>query len=274
MTEIQPVIDKIMEYLPVYGMRVLMALLILVVGKIISKFTKSTVGKMMIRSKVDTTLISFTTSLLYITLMVFVIIASLGQLGIQTTSFVAIIGAAGLAIGLALQGSLSNFASGVLMIIFRPFKVGDFIEGGGATGVVEEISIFTTTILTPDNKEIIVPNSKVSGDNIINYSAKGKRRVDLTASCSYSDNLSDVKTLLEKICNDDSRVLAEPKVQVGVLEMADSSINFVVRPWVKTEDYWALFFDLNQKIKEEFDKVGVSIPFPQQDIHLHTIKEG
>jgi small conductance mechanosensitive channel len=205
---------------------------------------------------------------IFIALLAFVVIAALGQLGIQTTSFIAILGAAGLAIGLALQGSLANFAAGFLMIIFRPFKVGDFIEGAGVAGVVEEIQIFTTTLKTGDNKIIIVPNAKLSGDNITNYSAMETRRVDMTVGVAYDADLSHVKKVLNEIISQDGRILAEPASQVAVAELADSSVNFVVRVWTKSADYWAVKFDMTETIKNRFDAEGIGIPFPQREIHI------
>jgi small conductance mechanosensitive channel len=204
----------------------------------------------------------------YIALLAFVVVAALGQLGIQTTSFIAILGAAGLAIGLALQGSLANFAAGFLMIIFRPFKVGDFIEGAGVAGVVEEIQVFTTTLKTGDNKIIIVPNAKLSGDNIINYSAQETRRVDMTVGVSYSADLSKVREVLLDIISKEARILPEPAPLVAVAELADSSVNFVVRVWTKTGDYWGVKFDMTETIKNRFDAEGIGIPFPQRDIHI------
>jgi small conductance mechanosensitive channel len=201
--------------------------------------------------------------------MAFVIIAAVGKLGVQTASFVAVIGAAGLAVGLALQGSLANFAAGVLMVIFKPFKVGDFIEAGGSTGVVEEIGIFTTELKSPDNKKIIVPNAKVTGDNIINYTAKDKRRVDIVAGVSYSSDLDKVRKVLEEILSGDDRILQEPAPTISVLELANSSVNFAVRPWVKPADYWDVFFAIQEKIKKSFDAEGIAIPFPQHDVHIY-----
>jgi small conductance mechanosensitive channel len=201
--------------------------------------------------------------------MAFVIIAALGQLGVQTASLVAVLGAAGLAVGLALQGSLANFAAGLLLIIFKPFKVGDFIEGGGVSGVVEEVGIFTTMMNSPDNKKLVVPNAKMTSDNIVNYTAKQVRRVDLVAGVSYRDDLDKVKRVLGEILAADSRILKDPAPTVGVLALAESSVNLAVRPWVKTADYWDVFFATQESIKKRFDAEGISIPFPQQDVHLH-----
>lgn len=252
-----------------YGLKIIAAVLIIVVGRYVALGIKKLLRKIMLKSKVDETLVSFVVSISYIALLAFIIIAALGQLGIQTTSFVAIIGAAGLAIGLALQGSLSNFAAGVLMIIFKPFKVGDFIEGGGASGVVVEIGIFTTEIKSPDNKKIIVPNAKMTNDNIVNYTTNEIRRVDIIAGVSYGDDLDKVRKVLEDILSQDDRILKEPAPTIGVVELADSSVNFVVRPWVKTKHYWDVFFSTQESIKKGFDAEGISIPFPQQDVHFY-----
>jgi small conductance mechanosensitive channel len=191
------------------------------------------------------------------------------KLGIPTASFVAVVGAAGLAVGFALQGSLANFAAGVLLVLFKPIRVGDYVEAGGVSGTVEEIQIFATKLKSPDNKAIIVPNGKVMGDNIINYTMKETRRVDLVAGVSYSDDLNKTQKVIEEILAADSRVLKDPAPTVAVLELADSSVNFAVRPWVKTAEYWDLYFDLQKAIKERFDAEGISIPFPQRDVHLY-----
>ena len=209
----------------------------------------------------------------YIALLVFVVLAALGQLGIQTTSFIAVIGAAGLAIGLALQGSLSNFAAGFLMIIFRPFKVGDYIEGAGVAGTVETIHIFTTQLLTPDNKTVIIPNASLTADNITNYSAKGTRRVDFVFGIGYGDDIDKAKKIMADILAKDERIFKDPVPKIALVELADSSVNFVVRPWVKVEDYWDVYFDTTENIKKSFDAEGISIPFPQHDVHVYQHKE-
>jgi small conductance mechanosensitive channel len=252
-----------------YGLKVVAAIAILVIGWIAAKTVRSLVRKMLVKGRADAALVSFVSSLTYVALMAFVVIAALGQLGVQTASFVAVIGAAGLAVGLALQGSLGNFASGVLIIIFKPFKVGDYVEGGGVAGIVEEISIFTTELKSPDNKKIIVPNGKMMGDNIINYTAKEIRRIDIVAGVSYKDDLDKVRTVLRDILAADERVLKDPAPTIGVLELGESSVNFVVRPWVKTQDYWDVYFATQEKIKKQFDAQGISIPFPQRDVHLY-----
>ena len=261
--------DTIKEVVAIYGLKILAAIAVLVIGKIIAKLIKKLIAKMMERGKQDQTLISFVSSLVYVAIMAFVVIAALSKLGIQTASFVAILGAAGLAIGLALQGSLANFAAGVLMIIFKPFKVGDYIEGAGTAGVVEEIQIFTTMLATPDNKEVIIPNAQMTGSNIINYSSKGTRRVDMTAGIGYSDDIDKARKILEDILAADDRILKDPESTIAVAELGDSSVNFVVRPWVNVADYWGVKFALTEAIKKQFDSSGVSIPFPQQDVHLY-----
>lgn len=261
----------IQEWIALYGFKVLGAVVILVLGRIAAGIIRSILRALMTRSKADPTLVSFVTSVTYVAMMLFVIIAAIAKLGMQTTSFVAIIGAAGLAVGLALQGSLANFASGVLLIIFKPIRVGDFIEAGGATGKVNELGIFTTVMTSPDNKKIIVPNAGITGGNIVNYSAEETRRVDIVAGVSYIDDLDKVRRVIQGILNEDERILKDPAPTIAVSELADSSVNFVVRPWVKTADYWDVFFATQEKIKKRFDAEGISIPFPQQDVHLHRV---
>lgn len=252
-----------------YGLKALAAIAIFVIGRMVAKWVQGLIRRMMERAEVDPMIIGFTSSIAYIALLAFVVVAALGQLGVQTTSFIAILGAAGLAIGLALQGSLANFAAGFLMIIFRPFKLGDFIEGAGVAGTVDAIHIFTTTLKTPDNKIIIIPNGKLSGDNIINYSAQETRRVDMMVGVSYDADLKEVRQVLEDIISKDDRVLTEPASLVAVKELADNSVNFVVRVWVKSGDYWGVNFDMNETIKTRLDEAGIGIPYPQRDIHLY-----
>ncbi|MFY9396905.1 MAG: mechanosensitive ion channel domain-containing protein [Desulfomonilia bacterium] len=256
------------ELLAFYGLKIVAALIILVLGRWFSKALTRLVQRLLNNGKVDPTIVSFVGHLTYIGLMVFVVLAALAQLGIQTTSFIAVIGAAGLAIGLALQGSLSNFAAGFLMIIFRPFKVGDYIEGAGVAGTVEEIQVFTTVLRTPDNKVIIIPNAKIMGDNIINYSAKDTRRVDMLFGVGHRNDIDKVRSILQSIVNDDPRILKDPECAILVTELADSRVNFQVRAWVKSADYWGVFFDTTEKAKKEFDRQGISIPFPQMDVHV------
>jgi len=221
----------------------------------------------------DAALVHFVLSLVYWGLLAIVVIAALGQLGIQTASFVAIIGAAGLAIGLALQGSLSNFASGVLLLVFKPFKAGDFVEAAGTAGSIEKIQIFTTELVTPDNKQIIIPNSAITGGTITNYSAKDTRRVDLTIGISYDDDIDKARELIFDEISKDDRILKEPEPVVLVMTLGDSSVNFAVRSWAATSDYWPVYTSLTESIKKRFDKDGISIPFPQTDVHIHQAKE-
>ena len=263
---------KVYELLTVYGIKVVAAVVIFIVGRWVAKAIANFIKKMMTKSNTDETLVKFVGSLCYIALLAFVIIAALNQLGIQTTSFIAILGAAGLAIGLALQGSLGNFASGVLMIIFKPFKVGDFIEGAGTAGTVEEIQIFTTQLKTPDNKTIIVPNAKMTGDNITNYTMKGTRRVDFVFGIGYEDDIDKARKVIEEIIATDDRVLKDPAPMVAVSELADSSVNFVARAWTSADDYWGFYFDTTENVKKQFDAGGISIPYPQRDIHVYEHK--
>ena len=223
----------------------------------------------MSKSKYDDMLVDFLEAILSAILMLFVIVASLDQLGVDTTSLVAILGAAGLAIGLSLQDSLKNFAAGVMLLVFKPFKAGDFVEAAGTAGSIKKIGIFTTTMNTPDNKEIIVPNGNIYSGNITNYSAKDTRRVDMVVGIGYDADLLKAKQVLQEMIAADDRILAEPAPTVAVSELADSSVNFVVRPWVNAADFWAVKFDFTEQVKLRFDKEGISIPFPQMDVHLH-----
>lgn len=263
------ILNRIFQLLSVYGLKVLAALAIFIIGRWVARGLRKIVERIMTKSKVDSTLVAFTANLVYIGMLAFIVIAALGQLGIQTTSFIAILGAAGLAIGLALQGSLSNFAAGFLLIIFRPFKVGDLIEGAGVFGVVEAIQIFTTQLKTADNKTVIVPNAKLTDDNIVNWTVKGTRRVDMVFGIGYEDDIDKARALIADIVAQDGRILKTPAPLIAVSELADSSVNFVVRPWVKVEDYWGVYFDLTEKVKKAFDANGVSIPFPQRDVHVY-----
>jgi small conductance mechanosensitive channel len=266
--EVNQIWVQVQDIVTAWGLKVIAAIAIFIIGRWVAMLVRRGVRRVMDKAKVEPIITSFVSSIAYIALLAFVVIAALGQLGIQTTSFIAILGAAGLAIGLALQGSLANFAAGFLMIIFRPFKVGDFIEGAGVAGVVEEIQVFTTTLKTGDNKIIIVPNAKLSGDNITNYSTQETRRVDMTVGVAYDADLAHVKSVLNDIISKDERILAEPASQVAVAELADSSVNFVVRVWTKTADYWAVKFDMTETIKNRFDAEGIGIPFPQREIHI------
>lgn len=256
------------EVVIAFGLNLLAAIVIFVIGRWLAKATSRLVKRTMARNEVDVMLVSFVSTLVYYALLAFVVVAALNRLGIQTASIIAILGAAGLAIGLALQGSLSNFAAGVLMVFFRPFNVGDFIEGGGTMGTVKEITLFTTTLLTPDNKVIIVPNAKLNGDNITNFNVLGQRRMDLVFGVSYDADTNKVKKILADEIRKDGRFLQDPAPTIGLLELADSSVNFAVRPWVKADDYWDIFFEFQENVKNRLDAEGISIPFPQRDIHV------
>ncbi|MBN2337168.1 MAG: mechanosensitive ion channel [Acidobacteria bacterium] len=266
--------DKLIAYGTPLALKILAAVAILALGRILVGIVAGVVGRMMERHKVEATLAKFLVSLTRIALMTFVIIAAIRALGVETTSFIAVIGAAGLAIGLALQGSLANLASGVMLILFRPFKVGDYVETGGTAGTVDTIHIFNTILTTPDNKKVILPNGKITADSITNYSAMDTRRIDLVFGIGYEDDLKKAKTVLEGILREDARILTDPAPTVAVMELGDSSINFVVRPWVKTADYWSVYFDINERVKLTFDREGISIPFPQRDVHLFQEKVG
>jgi small conductance mechanosensitive channel len=254
-----------------FGLNLLKAIIIFYVGKMVIGLLVRGMRKVMQRQEVDQTLETFVSNLVRMVLMVIVVIAAIGALGIQTTSFIAIFGAAGLAVGLALQGSLSNFASGVLIVLFRPYRVGDFVEAAGISGVVLEVQILTTVLKTGDNKQIIVPNGQIMDSIITNYSANDTRRVDMVVGVSYDDDLDKVRATLEELVAAEERILDDPACTIAVSELADSSVNFVVRPWVKTSDYWGVMFDMTEAIKKRFDKEGISFPFPQQDVHLHTV---
>ena len=252
-----------------FGINLVTAIVIFYVGRMAVSLAVRGLHKVMRRQEVDKTLETFICNLVRMVLLVVVIIAAIGALGIETTSFIAIFGAAGLAVGLALQGSLSNFASGVLIVLFRPYRVGDFIEAAGINGVVEQVQILTTVLKTGDNKQVIVPNGQIMDSIITNYSANDTRRVDMIVGVSYDDDLDKVRDTIKLLVDAEERILSEPECTIAVSALADSSVNFVVRPWVKTADYWGVMFDLTEAIKKRFDKEGISFPFPQQDVHLY-----
>ncbi|MCA8981919.1 MAG: mechanosensitive ion channel [Planctomycetes bacterium] len=265
------VVEQLQQFAEDHWMNVVGGIAILFFGWIAAKMLRGAIGKLMRRAKVDETLVSFMTNLVYMASMAFVCIMALGEFGVDTTSFAAVIAAAGLAIGFALQGSLGNFAAGAMIIMLRPFKVGDYIEAGGTAGVVEAITVFATTLKTPDNKVVIIPNGSVTGGNIVNYSTKPQRRVDMVMGISYSDDIPKAKALFEKILADHPKVLADPAPKVAVQALADSSVNIVVRPWCNSADYWDVYFDITEQVKLECDKAGITIPFPQRDVHLHQV---
>ncbi|MCG3730161.1 small-conductance mechanosensitive channel MscS [Vibrio cincinnatiensis] len=259
------------ELLFQYGVNIISAILILFIGNIVVKMIAGSVSKVLKKKEMDKAVIDFIHALVRYTLFIVVLIAALGRVGVQTASVVAIIGAAGLAVGLALQGSLSNFAAGVLIVAFRPFKSGDYVEMAGTAGSVDSIQVFQTILKTPDNKMVVLPNSAVIGGAIINYSRHDTRRIDLLIGVSYKADLNKTKQVLREVVERDTRVLKEPGVTVEVHQLADSSINFVVRPWVKSTDYWPVYWELLHKIKEGLDENGIEIPFPQMDVHLNKL---
>ena len=262
------VVEKMIEALSLYGMKIIAAVLIIVVGLWISKIIKSCFLKTLQKKKVDPTLVGFLASMLHSGLVIFVFISAISKLGVQTASFVAVIGAAGLAVGLALQGSLSNFAAGILLIIFKPFKVGNFVKAGGEAGVIVEVGIFTTELKTPDNVQIIIPNSTIMGSAITNVSAHPTRRIDMTLGVGYDDDLNKAKKIIEDLLAADERVLKDPVATIAVAKLGDSSVEFVIRPWVNSADYWSVKFDFTKAVKEKFDSEGISIPYPQSDVHV------
>jgi small conductance mechanosensitive channel len=252
-----------------FGGKLLVALIIFYVGRIVAKMLVKGIRKVMQAQEVDKILEMFICNLTYWMVMVFVIIAAISQIGVQTTSLIAVMGAAGLAIGLALQGSLSNFAAGVLIVVFRPYRAGDFVEVAGSSGAVVQVQILTTVLKTGDNKQIVVPNAQIMNSIITNYSANDTRRIDMIIGVSYNDNLDKARDTLRELVNADKRIMQDPECLIAVAELADSSVNFFVRPWVASSDYWAVKFDLTEAIKKRFDQNGISFPFPQQDVHLY-----
>jgi small conductance mechanosensitive channel len=260
---------KLPDYLMTYGLRIIAALVIFIVGRWVARLASRLIEKVLIKANVEAALARFLRKLCYFLILAFVIIAAIDKIGIQTTSLVAVIGAAGLAIGFALQGSLSNFAAGVMILIFKPFKAGDFVEIAGTLGGVEEVGIFNTVLNHPDNRRIIVPNSQITSDKITNFTAIDRRRVDMTFGISYDDDIRTAKDVLMNLVKSDPRVLKDPEPVVAVSELADSSVNLVVRPWAKPADYWGVFFDTMEKGKAELEKAGITIPFPQRDVHTY-----
>ena len=256
-----------------YSVKIVAALLIFFIGKWLSRKIATLIKKGLEKNKVDVTLVNFLNGIIYYTLLILVLIAAAGQLGINTASFLTIVGAAGLAVGLALKDSLSNFASGVMLILFRPFKVGDFVNAGGVAGSVKKIDIFNTILHTPDNQKVIVPNSSITSGVITNVTANDTRRVDLVIGISYEDDIPKAKQILREIINEEKRILEDPATNIAVLELGDSSVNIVVRPWVKTSEYWDIYFTLMEKIKITFDEKGITIPYPQRDVHLFNADE-
>ncbi|WP_323816200.1 mechanosensitive ion channel family protein [Cellvibrio sp. NN19] len=267
MFEEENLIKLFNQYVVPWSMKIFLALLIFIIGQIVVKIICNIVGKILGRTRLEAILVDFIQSLLRAILTIVVIIAALDQLGVNTNSVIAIIGAAGLAIGLALQGSLQNFAAGFMLLVFRPFKAGDFVEVAGIAGSIDKIGIFSTIMHTGDNKQVTVPNGTIYSSNIINYSATGTRRIDMIFGIGYGDDMRKAREVISEIIGQDSRILKEPEPLIAVGELGASSVNFYVRPWVLSGDYWAVKFDLTEKIKQAFDDNGISIPFPQMDIH-------
>lgn len=264
--------DKAVELIMMYAPKLLLAILTLLIGLWIIKLIVKGLEKAMARGKVDISLQKFLTSLLSILLKILLLISVASMVGIATTSFVAILGAAGLAVGLALQGSLANFAGGVLILLFKPFKVGDVIDAQGYVGKVHTIQVFNTILKTPDNKTIIIPNGPLSNGSITNFSTEEKRRVDMTFGIGYEDDIHKAKEILQRLANNDPRVLDDPEPQVVLSELGDSSVNFAMRVWCNAADYWGIYFEMHEKVKLAFDENGISIPYPQTDVHLYTEK--
>ena len=257
------------ELIITYGLKLLGAIAVFIIGSFVIKMIKKGIAKVITKSGVDNSLSPFLLGITEILLKVMLVISVLGMLGIEMTSFIAILGAAGLAVGMALSGTLQNFAGGVMILAFKPFKNGDVIEAQGYIGSVSEIQIFNTILKTPDNKTIIIPNGGLSTSSMVNYSTEAKRRVDWTIGIGYGDDTSKARSVIKQLCDEDERILKDPEVFIAVSELADSSVNFAVRAWVNAEDYWGVFFDMNEKIYNTFGKEGLNIPFPQMDVHVH-----
>ncbi len=270
-TGVQGILKSLGTSVQEHSSGVAVALAIFIIGRIVAKIVAATVRKVLNAREVDPMLVGFVSNIIYSGLLVLIVIQALGKVGADTSSFAAILGAMVFAIGFALQGSLGNFAAGVMLMIFRPFKVGDFVEAGGESGAVLEVDIFATTMKTGDNKKIIIPNNSITGGNITNYSANPTRRVDMVVGIGYDDDIRLAKQTLEALIAAEPRCHAEPAPTVAVSELGDNSVNLVVRPWCDTSDYWGVYFDLTEKIKLTFDEKGISFPYPQQDVHMHNV---
>jgi small conductance mechanosensitive channel len=265
---VQQTTGVVVDLISTWGLKVLGALVLLVAGRMVAGWARRAARRGLERARVEATLVPFVSGLAYYVLLAVVVVAVLGMVGIQTTSLLAVFGAAGLAVALAMQGTLSNFSSGVMLLVFRPFQVGDYVEAGDTAGSVEAIGMFSTSLNTPDNVRILVPNSKVYGSTIKNYAANPTRRNDITIGISYDDNIGTAISTIKDVLDADERVLAEPETVIAVSELGDSSVNIVVRPWCKREDYWGMRFDLMRTLKERLEAAGCSIPYPQRDVHL------
>lgn len=267
--DLENILNQLTEIAVNYGPKLLGAILVWIIGSWVIKMLMKSFSKILAKRKIDDSLKPFLKSLVGILLRAMLIISVLGMVGIQMTSFIAILGAAGLAVGMALSGTLQNFAGGVMILLFKPFKVGDFIEAQGYIGTVKEIQIFVTILTTLDNKTIIIPNGGLSNSSLTNYSVEPLRRVDWTFGIGYGDSVKTARDVISKLAAEDSRILKDPELFIGLAELGDSSVNFAVRAWVKAEDYWDVFFDMNEKVYNTFEGAGLNIPFPQMDVHLH-----
>jgi small conductance mechanosensitive channel len=265
---VENILNQVVDFGTTYGIRVVGAIVVLIVGRIAAGTLRGAIRRMMSKRQIDPSLIGFVTSLVYVLVIVFTVVATLSNFGVQVASFVAVLGAASFAVGFALQGSLSNFASGVMLLLFRPFGVGDYVTAGGVSGSVKQIDLFTTTLATPDNAKTIVPNSRVFGDTIHNYAGFETRRMDLPVGISYGASIEKAKSTLEDVIAAESRLLPDPAPMVAVTELADSSVNLVVRVWVKRGDYWDVKFGMTRAIKEALDANDIEIPFPQRVVHM------
>jgi small conductance mechanosensitive channel len=263
----EKILDKISPLFWAYGLQFIGAIIILVAGWIAAGLAKKFVKRLLVKARTDAAVISFVGHLTYFLILTFAVLAALAKFGVQTASLITVLGAAGLAIGLALQSTLANFAAGVLILIIRPFRIGDYIEGAGVAGTVKEIELFTTVLATLDNIKILVPNGKLFGDVIRNISGYDSRRIDLVVGIGYGSPIGKAVEILGTLTKEDSRILPDPPPQIAVSELADSSVNLAFRPWVRKEDYWDVRFDLIRKIKESFDRNGIEIPFPQRVVH-------
>jgi small conductance mechanosensitive channel len=270
--ELEKIISQLVEMAVSYGPKLLGALVVLFIGSWLVKGAVIAVSKLMDRSKIDTSLKPFLKGITEMLLKALLMISVIDMLGIEMTSFVAILGAAGLAVGMALSGTLQNFAGGVMILLFKPFKPGDVVNAQGHTGCVEEIQIFNTILKTPDNKTIILPNGGLSGASMVNFSTEETRRVDWTVGIGYGDDYDKAKAVLQRLCDEDTRILKDPAVEIVLGELADSSVNLYVRAWVESAAYFDVFFALNEKIYKTFDKEGLNIPYPQMDVHVNQVK--
>ena len=271
MEQLQQLIEALWAAVLANYKPVLAAIVILVIGRMVAGWARKITRKGLERGDVDATLVPFLAKLVYYSVLAVVVIAALHRVGVATTSVVAIFGAAGLAVGLALQGTLGNFASGVMLLVLRPFNVGDFIDAGGTTGTVEEIGVFATTLVTPDNIKIVMPNTQIAGGKIANYNGKDTRRIDMVMGIGYDDNIQTAIDTIRRIVTSHELVLSDPEPVIEVSNLGDSSVDIVVRPWCTTENYWKIRFDLTRSLKEGLEAAGCSIPYPQRDVHMYQV---